>query len=53
MAEKTKYDLTEKLFDKLPVKEGNKDYEVVAKLPSDKKKKGKNKNALLKMMGEE
>jgi hypothetical protein len=53
MSTKNKYDLTEKLFEKLPAKEENKDYEVVAKLPSSKKKKSKSKNALLKMMGEE
>jgi hypothetical protein len=55
MSVKDKYDITEKLFEKLPAKkeEENKDYEVVVKLPSDKKKKGKSKNAILKMMGEE
>lgn len=50
---KDKYDITEKLFEKLPVKE-NKDYEVVDRLPENKKKKGKKaSNALLKMVGEE
>jgi len=47
-----KYDRTEKLFEKLPAKEEDKDYEVIDKLPSGKKKK-KNQNALLRMAGEE
>ena len=53
MSVKDKYDITEKLFEKLPAKKEDKDYEVIVKLPSDKKKKGKSKNAILKMMGEE